>query len=62
MSVAPYEDEVKTLRSQGMTYPRIHKIISEKGYDGSEASLRMFMQKERIRQAAQSTDSNVNSD
>ena len=60
--LALYEDEVKTLRSQGMTYPRIHKIISEKGYDGSEASLRMFMQKERIRQAAQTTDSNVNSD
>ena len=45
-----------------MTYPRIHKIISEKGYDGSVASLRMFMQKERIRQAEQLADSNVNSD
>lgn len=32
-----------------MTYPCIHKIISEKGYDGSVASLRMFIQKERIR-------------
>lgn len=60
--LAPYEDEVKILRSQGMTYPRIHKIISEKGYDGSVASLRMFMQKERIRQAEQLADSNVNSD
>lgn len=31
------------------TYPCIHKIISEKGYEGSVASLRMFIQKERIR-------------
>lgn len=60
--LAPYEDEVKLLRSQGMTYPRIHKIISEKGYNGSVASLRMFMQKECIRQAEQESDSQVNSD
>lgn len=32
-----------------MTYPSMHKIISEKGYGGSVASLRMFIQKERIR-------------
>ena len=32
-----------------MTYPNIHKIITEKGYKGSVASLRMFIQKERIR-------------
>lgn len=42
----PYETEVKELRSQGVTYIKIHKIISEKGYQGSVASLRMFMQME----------------
>lgn len=35
-----------------MTYPNIHKIITEKGYKGSVASLRMFIQKERIRNEA----------
>lgn len=60
--LALYEEEVKQLRSQGMTYPRIHKIISEKGYVGSEASLRMFMQKERIRMSEKAFNSDTNSD
>lgn len=60
--LAPYEEEVKKLRSQGMTYPRIHKIISEKGYIGSEASLRMFMQKERIRMSEKTANMDTNSD
>ena len=30
--LAPYEAEVIKLRSEGMTYPNIHKIITEKGY------------------------------
>lgn len=60
--LAPYEDEIKLLRSQGMTYPLIHKIISEKGYSGSVASLRMFMQKERIRQGEKENINQVNSD
>lgn len=47
--LAPYEAEVIKLRCEGMTYPSIHKIISEKGDEGSVASLRMFIQKERIR-------------
>lgn len=47
--LAPYEAEVIKLRCEGMTYPSIHKMISEKGYEGSVASLRMFIQKERIR-------------
>ena len=34
-----YEAEVIKLRSEGMTYPNIHKIITEKGYKGSVASL-----------------------
>ena len=50
--LAPYEAEVIKLRSEGMTYPNIHKIITEKGYKGSVASLRMFIQKERIRNEA----------
>ena len=41
--LSPYESEVIKLRSEGMTYPAIYKIITEKGYDGSVASLRMFM-------------------
>ena len=47
--LSPYENEIIELRSQGVTYPKIHEIISKKGYTGSVASLRMFMQKERIR-------------
>jgi len=42
--LAPYETEVIKLRCEGMTYPCIHKIISEKGYEGSVTSLRMFIQ------------------
>lgn len=45
--LAPYENEVIQLRSQGKTYQEIHKIISNKGYTGTVARLRMFMQKER---------------
>ena len=47
--LAPYENEVIELRSQGVTYSKIHEIICEKGYSGSVASLRMFIQKERTR-------------
>jgi len=46
--LAPYEKEILELRAQGFTYTLIHEHISEKGYTGSVASLRMFMQKERI--------------
>jgi len=48
--LAPYEREVIELRSKGLTYPKIHDIICKKGYTGSVASLRMFMQKERTHQ------------
>ena len=47
--LAPYEKEVIELRSKGLTYPKIHDIICQKGYTGSVASLRMFMHKERTR-------------
>lgn len=45
--LAPFENQVLELRSQGYTYQKIHDIISKTGYNGSVASLRMFMQKER---------------
>ena len=51
--LAPYEKDVIELRSKGLTYPQIHKILCEKGYTGSVASLRMFMQKERTRMHSQ---------
>lgn len=51
--LAPYEKEVIELRSQGLTYPKIHEILCKKGYTGSVASLRMFMQKERARMQEQ---------
>lgn len=47
--LAPYEAEILELRSQGITYPKIHEQICKKGYSGSVASLRMFVQKERTR-------------
>jgi transposase len=59
--LAPFENEVKKLRSQGMTYSGILKIISKKGYKGTEASLRMFMQKERIRLAESIREGEINS-
>lgn len=42
-----YEQTVIDLRCQGYTYQSIYEIITSKGYTGSLASLRMFMQKER---------------
>lgn len=48
--LAPYEQTVIEMRSQGISYPKIHSFICEKGYIGSVASLRMFMQKEREHQ------------
>lgn len=47
--LAPYEQEVMEMRSKGITYREIHEYICGKGYKGSEASLRVFMQKERTR-------------
>lgn len=45
--LAPYEQTVIDLRCQGYTYRSIYDMITAKGYTGSLASLRMFMQKER---------------
>lgn len=46
--LAPYEQTVIEIRSNGLTYNKIHKHICKNGYTGMIASLRMFMQKERI--------------
>ena len=48
--LAPYEKEIIELRSKGLTYARIHEHIAQKGYTGTIASLRVFMQKERTHQ------------
>lgn len=45
-----FEKEVIAMRSQGITYDKIHKTICNKGYTGTVASLRVFMQKEREHQ------------
>ncbi len=50
--LAPYEQDVITMRSQGITYTKIHEAICSKGYSGTVASLRVFMQNERTHQKA----------
>lgn len=60
--LSPYEKDVLELRSKGMTYPQIYEIISRKGYKGSVASLRMFMQKERLRRLEQEEHNKVQSE
>lgn len=45
--MAPYEQTVIEMRSNGITYDKIHEHIYKNGYTGTVASLRMFMQKER---------------
>lgn len=51
--LAPYEHQVLELKSQGHTYQSIHDTISAAEYNGSVASLRMFMQKERAHKNTQ---------
>ncbi len=60
--LAPYENKVLDLRSKGMTYKKIHAIISAEGYKGSVASLRMFVQKERCRNVGDQQSANACSD
>ena len=45
--LTPYEQEIINRRSSGQTYEEIFKFIKSKGYQGSVAAIRMFMQKER---------------
>lgn len=48
--LAAYEQDVIEMRAQGITYKKIHENICNKGYSGTVASLRVFMQKERTHQ------------
>lgn len=50
--LAPYEQVVISMRSQGITTTKIHEKIGSMGYQGTVASLRVFMQKERTHQKA----------
>ena len=45
--LATVEKKVIEHKSQGMTYVKIHEIMTSNGYNGTVASLRMFMQKEK---------------
>ena len=51
-----YEQEIQELRAQGMTYSKIAEMIRAKGYDGSVAALRVFMQKGREHQKQAETE------
>ena len=42
-----FEQDIISMRSKGQTYTEIYKSIQSKGYSGSVAAIRMFMQKER---------------
>lgn len=42
-----YEKDILEMRSNGKTYKEIFDKITQKGYTGSLAAIRMFMQKER---------------
>ena len=46
--LAPYEQTVIEMRAKGITYNKIHEYICNKGYSGTVASLRVFMQKEHM--------------
>lgn len=43
----PFEQDIISMRSNGQTYTEIYELIKSKGYSGSVAAIRMFMQKER---------------
>jgi hypothetical protein len=43
----PYREAVLKLKSEGLKYGEIHKIIQAKGYSGGQAALRAFIAKER---------------
>ncbi len=45
--LAPYRDEIVTLRAKGITYKEITEILRVKGYTGSVAALRVFVTKEK---------------
>ncbi|SET71705.1 Transposase [[Clostridium] aminophilum] len=46
--MAAYEKEVIEMRAAGRTYTEIYDTIKLKGYSGTVAAIRMYMQKERV--------------
>ena len=45
--LTPFEQDIISMRSNGLTYTEIYEFIKSKGYIGSVAAIRVFMQKER---------------
>lgn len=45
--LAPFEKKVIKLRNQGLTYVKMDEIITPNEYNGTVASLRMFIKKEK---------------
>lgn len=43
-----YEKDILNMKSQGRTYKEIYQAVKAKGYEGTVAAIRMFMQKERF--------------
>lgn len=46
--LTPFEQDIISMHSNGKTYTEIYEFIKLKGYSGSVAAIRMFMQKERL--------------
>lgn len=59
---AQFKKNVIEFRSKGMTYVKILEIIARRGYNGTAVTLRMIMQKERIRNTAKADKYTINSD
>lgn len=53
--LSTYEQEVIAIRAEGITYYEIHEVFCVKGYGGTVASLRIFMQKKRTHRKAVSS-------
>lgn len=56
--VIPTVSQNPEMRAQGVTYNKIHECICKKGYVGTVASLRVFMQKERTHPKSLSKNEN----
>ena len=45
--IKPYAKDIKDMLSEGKTFRQISAAIREKGYDGSDSTIRMFATRER---------------
>ena len=45
--IKPYAGDIKDMLSEGKTFKQISAAIREKGYDGSDSTIRMFATRER---------------